>query len=335
MAERFSGAVNTALLGAFRPILVQYLWWDVEVADAEGRPHDVLRDLALLERIDPTNNKAVLYMAHLGAFTLAAREDRPARRLTRIKDAVRLLERAELRRPDDPALPLFRAMILTAPWSSEDPRLYSSWTRSRRRTPYEEAVGAMERAHRLEPDSKVVGRLLADKLLYRALELMLTQQEYPEAVDLLDRAASLDQVPGQGASQSAGARLVRAWRSVARGLSEADPGQLADGLRRLNTVFEALEPPGQDGDIRDDLLASAILPAAIDLGLRMSSTASTADVLSLVSVVHNIQVTIGERVGARLQKAEVARITRSLSTLVERLLERAPELKDQLPGSLR
>ncbi|NRA96828.1 MAG: hypothetical protein HRU14_11545, partial [Planctomycetes bacterium] len=239
VAERFSGAVHSAFLGGFRPILVQYLWWDVEAAWDEGRHHDVLENLALLERIDATNAKAILYMARFRAYTLAQAESMPSRKLGQIQTAVRLLEDAQVRLKDEVTLPLLRAMILTARWDTSDDsgeqddlryrRLYENWTKRRGRTPYAEALDAMEDAAVIAPNARVVRRLLSEALRYRAMELALVGSKHDEAHRFLRRAVAIDaETPGAGATL--GARLIVAGEAGLDGLARSEAGSCGRGL---------------------------------------------------------------------------------------------------------
>lgn len=334
VAERFSGAVHTAFLGGFRPILVQYLWWDVEAAHNEGRHHDVLSNLALLQRADPTNAKAILYMARFRAFTLSDSEPTPTRRLQRIIEAVDLLERTEERLSENVTFPLLRAMILTADWGSSDPRLYRAWTTRRGKTPYAEALSAMERAADLAPDARVVRRLLAETMRYRATEIALANRRLGDAHRLFQRAVATD-AGTPGAAETLGARLIVAWERILDGLARADAAVAAQGLDRLRRAISARDPPGPDTDAREEMLAIAILVPCLELGHGVVSRAPAEDVLSLIVAVHNIQAVLEERLAARGGSGSKPKISKDLRNLSTRLLERAPQLRDRIPPSLR
>ncbi|MEE2713673.1 MAG: hypothetical protein VX913_12935 [Planctomycetota bacterium] len=334
VAERFSGAVHSAFLGGFRPMLVQYLWWDVEAAQTEGRHHDVIQNLALLQRVDPRNTKAILYMARFGAFTLSATETMPTRKLQRIIEAVDLLERSERRLPLEVTLPLLRAMILTAEWGSTDPRLYLAWSKRRGRTPYTEALRAMEAAAALAPNARVVRRLLAETMRYRATEMALADGDLERAHQLMARAVAID-ASTPGAAATLGARLIVAWERILSGLALSDGAANARGLDQLRLTMANLDPPGADGDAREELLALAILRPCLDLGRSAVATGEPRDALSLILAVHKIQAAIEERVAARGGSGQRERILGDLKSLAANILERAPQLGDRIPSALR
>lgn len=331
VSERFSGAVHTAFLGGFRPILVQYLWYDVDRAYVEGRELDVLGNLALLQRIDPTNTKAVLYMAPFLAHTLGGREQRPTARLKRIEDAIELLERTERRVPDDVMLPFVRAQLISSDWGTSDARLYQAWTERRGKTPSAEALEAAERAYALAPHRATVARVYAEKLRVRAIEIALADKDFAGAHALLVRALAADAGFDDDPAPPVGVLLVRSWEEALRGLSLGDPSITAGGVLALQRVIQLLEAPGDGMPATEDLLVLAILGNCMDLGRSTVATAVPEDVLSLVVAVHNIQAVLEGRLGSGA-RPEIRKDLRALSS---RLLERAPELRDRIPLPLR
>ncbi|NRA97705.1 MAG: hypothetical protein HRU14_16030 [Planctomycetes bacterium] len=283
-------------------------------------------------------------MARFRAYTLAQAESMPSRKLGQIRMAVRLLEDAQVRLKDEVTLPLLRAMILTARWDAAGEsgeqddrsyeRLYKSWEKFRGRTPYSEAVDAMEDALALAPNARVVRRLLAEVLRYRAMELALGGIKHDEAHRLLRRAVAIDAgTPGAGATL--GARLIVAWEAVLDGLARSEADACGQGLDRLRLTLASLDRPGTDGDVTEEMLTIAILAPCLELGRGAVTRGQPGDALSLIVAIHNIQTAIEERLAARGGSGNRQKIREDLRSLAAGLLERAPQFSDRIPPSLR
>jgi len=329
LVRRFPGVVHSAILGGFRPLLVQYLWWDLEEADAEGRHHDILRNLALLQEVEPRNARAAIYMGHFLAHSLSAREPTLAGRLRRIEEAVELLERAEDRIPGEAALSVLHGRILADEHLWSDNRLYRLWSVRHQETPFAGASRILSRAVQLDPARLHVRRLLAHVLRMRAIEMVLAEGNPQGAVSLLED--SLREVALGGGSEGASGRLSAAWSRVVTGLSQENAALVAPGLAALAGALEMVPPPSGGGDGREERLARAILRPAIELGRREAASGDPAVALSLAVAAHNIQGFAAERLGAGDDPA----LREELRALVKTILTHAPQLEGRVPDPLR
>ncbi|MAG58180.1 MAG: hypothetical protein CMJ83_17985 [Planctomycetes bacterium] len=334
LAIRFPGVVHSVVLGGFRPMVVQYLWWDLEAADEEGRHADILRNLTLLQQVEPDNARATLYLAYFLAYTLKERESAQTGRLRRIEQAIDLLQQAETRLPREVSLPLLRGQLLANDQVWSEPRLYVGWTKRRGETPYAGAVAALRRAAELATGARHVHRLLADALRMRALELLLKSGDAPGAASLLAEAVGhLDQA---GATDTTARRLAIAWSGVVLALRDRDPVRAAAALGPLAAAIREVDPPNQGGTGTEERLAGAILRWALDLGRSVAIDGPAVDALSLAVAIHNIQALLEARLEPiRTDPGADQAFRKELRALVKDVVRRAPHLQGRVPTELR
>jgi tetratricopeptide (TPR) repeat protein len=326
LSERFPAAVGGVFLGAFQPVLLQYLWWDFEVASTEGRYEDVLTNLRLLQELEPENGRAVVYLAGFVAHTLGGLEGSPLGRLGRIGDAVDLLRAAEARIPKDPALPRMRGLILTNPFVWDDLRLYAAYTTRRGRTPFDEAVEAFGRAWELDRKDRNLAMQLADALRMRGLEQLLAEKDPKAAHGTLTRAREI--LPGDG---TLGRQRLMADAGIVAGLAEKRLRALLEGLSELRAVLATLS----EGEGVEDALAMAILLPALKLGAELAGSEAPDAILSLLVSVHNILPLLEGRLGLSQDSVQSAEVRGGLRVLARLLTERAPHLEEHIPDPWR
>lgn len=334
LAKEFPGAVNAALLGSLRPLLVHWMWWELEAAYREGRWVDTLSALETLIESDPGNLDAANYLASFLAFTIAPREASATDRFFRTMDGLEILERAERKATwNDGSSATLRSLILRAPWSG-DPRLRRLFQKRRGISPTGAAVLAAKEGARLSNGDRRNQLFLAAAEHEATVEALISGRQ-DEALDLA-RSAVLNLAAARLEPTSPLPGIFSAYVQVCEAAAKSEVPRLTEALSTLTAGIESLPPPAESGTGTEDLLLLAILPSLVDFVAKGARPGRESEVLSLILAVHSMSRRI---VGRRGPSSDLpnddAAILPALRAAVGEVLRRAPELRGGVPLELQ
>jgi len=300
--SRFPGAFGTALLAGFRPLAIELLYLDFERSYGELRSLDALADARLLQRLDPMNPRAVLYLFRVIAYDLASAAPTLRGKLTYLVEGLKLLEKAEQRLQKDPRLPRARALLLQDQVLN-DPRLERLYRLRRGRDPWQEAWRGYLRTLTLAPGAAGT-REAAINLVLTWSRLRWAKGHPRQALEILQRGLERARAWGRLLDPLQGG-LLRAWTAVALFLQTEKEG--VPTVRQLEQAVSKVPGPARGGDGVESLgiwnlvLAPGLRRAQAELHAGEASAA-----LSLLEALHSIQALARRRLlelsgGGRVQ----------------------------------